>query len=431
MNNVKSNIEYQILFVPLTKACNYHCRYCLAVPRASWELPTKEYLNNINFEKYNTINLTGGEPSLAKKELYYALKIIGKEKKVFIQTNGSNFNIIDMLRLKKYNIFFSVSLPASNPYTFYYITKNRKFNKSLRKIKLINLFFPNKISIKWVLTKQSLSESQEYINLLKKLKINNVSLGMVLNNGARNDDYKNYMPDLRKVLSLLNNLRSNGIKAYPLQFPQCVVGDYKQSIQSAKRTDCITYELQTKMVSPYYKSTEIPINFYGSMHTEKCLDCLYFKKQACMGFPADYIRIFGTEHQKPFIKTDLEKKYDELSKKLKELLAPYDLCGFKSSENCKGNLAALKSNPTFNSLDTTPRCCRDKRYENIYSSDYCEYSDNENKKCKKHSLGCDFWFCPEVKIPQEILSQFNELKTEAENLGFLQIRKNLQEILNI
>jgi len=92
---------YPTLFVRFY-GCNLRCAYCDAVDAVEGEsfsdMTVKEVLRKINEHDFYDVCITGGEPMCQKNDIYDLLRVIGKERRVSIETNGS-FDMTELSRL--------------------------------------------------------------------------------------------------------------------------------------------------------------------------------------------------------------------------------------------------------------------------------------------------------------------------------------------
>jgi 7-carboxy-7-deazaguanine synthase len=86
------------LFIRLY-GCNLRCSYCDAIDAVSgdvfFEMTVKEVFKKVNEYDFYDICITGGEPMCQKDELYDLLRVIGKERRVSLETNGS-FDLFEL-----------------------------------------------------------------------------------------------------------------------------------------------------------------------------------------------------------------------------------------------------------------------------------------------------------------------------------------------
>lgn len=81
--------------------CNLDCSYCCNKQKRFNKFFVEKTLKEIDFNKYENICITGGEPFLDKRLLYIILNSISEFKKVYIYTNGLLIGWDDIYLLKK------------------------------------------------------------------------------------------------------------------------------------------------------------------------------------------------------------------------------------------------------------------------------------------------------------------------------------------
>lgn len=84
--------------------CNLHCRYCCNnIPKYRSQFQEKR-IEEIDFDKYQNVAITGGEPFLHKDRLYFALSSVPAGKPVYLYTNGMLITDNDIELLKRFNV---------------------------------------------------------------------------------------------------------------------------------------------------------------------------------------------------------------------------------------------------------------------------------------------------------------------------------------
>ncbi len=78
--------------------CNLHCSYCCNELAEVREKFVSKNLQDIDFDAYARISISGGEPFAHKEKLYRALAAIGPDKPVYIYTNGLLYTFDDALK---------------------------------------------------------------------------------------------------------------------------------------------------------------------------------------------------------------------------------------------------------------------------------------------------------------------------------------------
>lgn len=82
--------------------CNMRCTYCCNDNEKFSSMFLKARFNEINFDKYENICITGGEPFLYKKLLYWVLNNIPTRQSIYLYTNGLRISNGDIGKLQRY-----------------------------------------------------------------------------------------------------------------------------------------------------------------------------------------------------------------------------------------------------------------------------------------------------------------------------------------
>jgi hypothetical protein len=84
--------------------CNLSCSYCCNEQSQFSSQFQEKYLNEIDWDKYKNICISGGEPFLRKDALYKTINhLFGMRKDLYIYTNGLLIDLFDMEHLKELN----------------------------------------------------------------------------------------------------------------------------------------------------------------------------------------------------------------------------------------------------------------------------------------------------------------------------------------
>lgn len=84
--------------------CNFKCRYCCNEQDQFNSLFVEKHLAEIDFDAYQNICVSGGEPFLRKDVLYNVLERIPRQKPIYLYTNGILITDDDIEKLQAYNI---------------------------------------------------------------------------------------------------------------------------------------------------------------------------------------------------------------------------------------------------------------------------------------------------------------------------------------
>lgn len=84
--------------------CNFKCRYCCNEKTQFNQEFVEILLEDIPFQNYKAVCVSGGEPFFNKEALYYVLDRIPPELPIFLYTNAILIEDQDLVLLQKYNI---------------------------------------------------------------------------------------------------------------------------------------------------------------------------------------------------------------------------------------------------------------------------------------------------------------------------------------
>ncbi len=137
-----------ITHVELTEQCNHRCFYCYNLSRSSKCMSLEEIqriLNQTEENKIFSVVLTGGEPFMNRKGLYFALeKLNGMQIDALINTNLSMPLREHDLQILKISQFILVSFPTSDETKFNSIVGRDSYSdilKNLEKLVSSNIAF--------------------------------------------------------------------------------------------------------------------------------------------------------------------------------------------------------------------------------------------------------------------------------------------------
>lgn len=208
--NKKLNKTF-ILYLVLTKDCNYFCSYCPfkkddIVDKKIKNLMSEEILilginlwrNHIlkklkeknNYFKNYFIIFYGGEPLLNLKTIKSGLLYIDKLKKkkqlpknlkLLIPTNGSLINDETIKILKKYNVMITVGLDGLNSAQNIYRKNKEKLNSFQDSINIIKKLIKNKIntSVSITITPSNINKINKFPAFFKKIGVKKIGFNFL------------------------------------------------------------------------------------------------------------------------------------------------------------------------------------------------------------------------------------------------------------
>ncbi|MFC1599081.1 radical SAM protein [Patescibacteria group bacterium] len=224
--------------IELTQACNWNCFHCYNYWKGCEQhkrsfkslscIEIEKIINELVINKVPSITITGGEPFLRRKELYFLLKM-AKEHDIAVSIN-TNFSLVteDDIRVLKDdypNTTILVSLLSAHELRHEYLTGAAKgtFKKVISNIET-TVSQGLHISINMVLVRQNMQDLEITAQLAKKLGVKTFCATKSLpnTNQAQND----FILNPREVYSVLERLvkieESFGMPVDTLGcFPKC------------------------------------------------------------------------------------------------------------------------------------------------------------------------------------------------------------------
>lgn len=289
----------------LSYQCQNHCLFCSASSLMekfhNYPLGFKEvsdFLEKKKKEGINSINFTGGEPTLYPK-FKELLKLAKKLNfKVYVNTNGEKFS--DPKFTKEIapfidEICFSFHGANSKVHNFL-MGGNGSFKKQLKG--LINLSgYPIKFFSNLVVTKLNFDSLEKIVqfsfkNGIKELLVSNVvpegrGLKNYLKLAIRLKDMKKIVPRLVKIANSKNII----IKFFG--FPMCILEGNAVSSNDLFFDKRLYVERNFMEGKPVLKEKNVFSPTYKRIKPDKCKNCLYNK--ICGGVFKEYYKNFGDQ----------------------------------------------------------------------------------------------------------------------------------------
>ncbi len=101
--------------------CNMHCSYCCNEQKEFNSKFVKKKFEEIDYNKYKNVCLSGGEPFLYKNMLYFFLTYLNKND-VYLYTNGTLIDDNDITQLKEFKNLKGINIGI------HHINQLRKIN---------------------------------------------------------------------------------------------------------------------------------------------------------------------------------------------------------------------------------------------------------------------------------------------------------------
>lgn len=218
--------------------CNNHCVHCAASDYQKHleqkgvdiNLTTSQIYQLIdqNYQLYDTVVITGGEPTIRKDFFEILQYAASKFKTVSVQTNGRKLSNWPQLQTFSENnrITFAIAIHGSTSAIHDNITKvKHSWTQTINGIKFLN----NRYSIcgKIVITKHNVSDLVNITKLINSLNIKRINFAFVHGVGAALENIDTVLPsydDVKKQINkALDICDKNNIFADLETIPYCVV----------------------------------------------------------------------------------------------------------------------------------------------------------------------------------------------------------------
>ncbi|WP_270465240.1 radical SAM/SPASM domain-containing protein [Fusobacterium polymorphum] len=173
------------VFYDITYKCNLKCKHCFTNSGLQHvdELTLEEKLAMLeDFSSFgiNKISIAGGEPFISEHLFPFLEKCLNLNIDVSITTNGTLLTQENISKLNDYKVKnLTISFDGYDEKSFDFIRGNGVFNKVIKTIKLLNLYYKYKFSIKVTVMKSNFSKIEEFLKLsifhnVKYIKFNTV-----------------------------------------------------------------------------------------------------------------------------------------------------------------------------------------------------------------------------------------------------------------
>jgi len=290
INNKKIN-HYHLT---LGYRCNQNCLFCLLKKEENPNLSYRSALLRVKKarkEGANNLTIDGGEPTIFS----YFPRLVRESidlgfKKVVIKTNGLGFSDYkfakDIIRGNENIVELYFSLHAHHKIIHdKLVNKKGSFETTVRAIKNI-IRLQGKCLTNIVICNSNFQYLKEYIDLLKRLKIQKTnfifiaSQGNALKNSFLIPKIENTIPFITKAIDYAN---TKNITVNLTFFPFCLLGDYYMN-----------YAVEFHMPDSINKFDE---DYRKKYKAKECKKCKYFNK--CPEVWREYYKIYGFIKAKP------------------------------------------------------------------------------------------------------------------------------------
>ncbi|MBV5311031.1 radical SAM protein [Chromatium okenii] len=288
----------------LTSRCNQNCPFCFYSEVEAKEisfLHVVNLLNQLRLEGFQSIILTGGEPSVSKNLHRVLEEIFWNEFNVVsIHTNGSiiqSKNVMQVIAKFKERVHLTISLHGSSASLHDSLVNSvGSFERAS------NLLFwatqnNVKTSINFAIMKYNIKDILATLDFTEKFKVYAINL-LLVHDCTENLKFKAPISDVvKELLKILrfspNSFRTDGI-------PYCLLRGYEQIVGEAywpKHLSVIS--LKAKKYD-YYKSLIYELRYWP----KSCKFCMM--REICMGVYREYKSDFELIYPGPIIDNAIE-----------------------------------------------------------------------------------------------------------------------------
>jgi len=300
-----THLDFHISYTCLNK-----CIFCSSADSvkkfSSHSLKTEEILKILRNKRklgFESVNFTGGEPTLFKNffELVKKTKKLGY--RIYVGTNGGRFK--DMEFCKKTAPFinevcFSVHGHKSSLHNLH-AQNSKSFNILNKAIKNLSNF-PIRFSSNTVITKYNFFYLDKILKFLTK---KNIKQSMISNLAPEGRGLKNYDELVariekikKKIPTLIKIAEKSDIILRFFGLPSCVLGEHKAYSNDFHWDERINVEQVKEREKYYLKEEKAKIN-RGRIKSKKCDSCLY--NEICGGIFKEYYKKFGDNELNPIL----------------------------------------------------------------------------------------------------------------------------------
>lgn len=294
--------------VKLGTACNNCCIFCLN-GEANWNKSTKDVMQEILNAKslgINTVQFTGGEPTIREDFLNILKYTKSLGLKIKIQTNGRSFSYPDYAR-KMCDIgidSFLVSLHAHNKELNHKLTRvEGGFRQTVEGIRNLVRLGQN-VSINCVINKYNICFLKEIAKHHSNIGVESLQFGWVTPKGRAKENFDLIVPkvkdNIKYLYHALDYLKNNYVGyVCVLGLPFCMLGEYSK-FKAMEYSDVASIDGRN------LEKVQFNNILQKKMKNEKCKNCS--KNKICEGIFEEYYNKFGDEEIKP-IEYENEKKF--------------------------------------------------------------------------------------------------------------------------
>ena len=229
----------RLFYFNITFKCNNNCKYCCSHNTRERNIANVEidYIEKVHAEyrisSDDYINITGGEPTLSPHFLKIIHYLSALTTHITLYTNG---RLLWKYNLTQLNKFERIIIPIYGNKEIHneYIGIAHGYEDTIKSIKYINTFNPNKIEIKLVIdNNESLKSIIDSEDLSIITMSNNISVNRLI---KLKENLSNYIPNsafIQQVEKVILSLHEQGKSVKFYDWPLCYFSDtFKDMIMS-------------------------------------------------------------------------------------------------------------------------------------------------------------------------------------------------------
>lgn len=283
--------------------CNNNCHFCVQGDKKRFgnrgKAELKKYLKKSAEDGYQSVVLTGGEPTIRPD----IIELVGYAQKlgfklIQIQSNGRRFAYLDFCK-KMIVAGANEFAPALHGHTpdlhDYLVCSPGAFAQTVMGIKNLKSLGQAVIT-NTVITKSNYRHLPEIAKLLVKLKVDQFQLAFVHALGYAATNFDSVVPEKSLVESYVKMALDigikSGVKVMTEAIPYCFMRGYEKYVAEEAIPETKIFDLN-QIIKNFTEARRMR----GKIKGAKCVECKYFKK--CEGPWREYPEYFGWREFKP------------------------------------------------------------------------------------------------------------------------------------
>ena len=211
--DVSGNYELKGAYIELTSECNLRCKHCYNKSGQAADVISPIAFENVvgDLESATgTVTLSGGEPLLSP-HIWDYIEILRERKfhRPLIITNATLIDKKVARKLADANMVVQVSINGSSADTHDVLCGKGAFERTMAGLKnLLNIGYYN-IVVRATLSKINRHDMPQFIDLIKSLGLNNISIALLTNMGRATSNNDILTMSLQEKIDIINYLNHN------------------------------------------------------------------------------------------------------------------------------------------------------------------------------------------------------------------------------